>query len=452
MEYAISASATARSWSASVIAAFNGFGVQTPAWLDNYQVSFMSLSPLSIVIIIICTLILLIGAKESNTFNIVMTCFNVGIILFIIIIGSIYVQPENWKPLVPNGFQGVFAAAGTVFFAYIGFDSVTTLAAEVKNPKRDMPIGIVGTLFIATSLYIGASLVVTGMVNWRWLDYSAPLVMAFSYVGVGWAQFVVAIGSITTLTATTLTTLMGQPRIFFRMAQDGLLFSWLMKLSKNKIPIVGTIATALLSGFLALIFDLDYLTDMISIGTLLAFSVVCGGILALRYRPVIDEEMSDDGELIPTKIIYSRFAATEKFSSIISKYVSLIIVAWFVLAFIFALLVRNGVHIGIILTTLPFLLFCVVSLSLLRYQSVPDSFTCPFVPFIPLLGIFVNVYLLGQKELAGGLYFLGWLGLGIIIYIFYGYRFSKLRHSDEDSAKRVKLLKSEVDYVEKIND
>lgn len=419
--------------------------MNAPDWLDSYEVSIFSFSPLSVVIIVLCTAILIFGAKESNLFNIIISCFNVGVILFIIVLGSIYVQPENWQPFLPNGFQGVFAAAGTVFFAYIGFDSVTTLAAEARNPKRDMPIGIIGTLTIATSLYIGASMVVTGMVNWRWLDYKAPLAMAFAYVGVGWAQFVVSIGSITTLTATTLTTLMGQPRIFFKIAEDGLLFQSFLKLSSKKIPIVGTLATAILASILAVLFDLDYLTDMISIGTLLAFTVVCGGIMSIRYRVDDNEEDSEysTDEEHEVVITYGRFKKLEHIARFASQYTSLIICAWFVLTFVFALLIRNGVFIGYISILFPFFIACIFLLAILKPQTVPETFRCPLVPFFPLLGMFVNTYLLAQKDLMGGLYFLGWLVLGIILYFAYGLRHSKLRKLYEEKQNKVKLLSSE---------
>lgn len=135
LEYAISASATARSWSGTFVQALQGFGVNTPVWLDSYAVSVFSFSPLAAVIVLLCAAILMIGARESSTFNVMMTVFNIGVILFVIVLGSIFVDTSNWKPFTPFGMRAVFVGTGKVFFAYIGFDSVTTLAAEVKTPN-----------------------------------------------------------------------------------------------------------------------------------------------------------------------------------------------------------------------------------------------------------------------------------------------------------------------------
>ena len=191
-------------------------------WLYNWapfgwDVSF---SPLSLVIIAACTLVLLIGVQESASINLFMTGFNLILICFVILYGAFFINSENWSPFLPYGVTGVINGAAIVFFSYVGFDAVTTLAGEVENTKRDLPIGIVGTLAIVTFLYCAVSLVITGMVPYNQINVNAGLSDAFSQVGAQWASVIVGLGSVTTLSATTFATLLGQPRIFFQMAKD----------------------------------------------------------------------------------------------------------------------------------------------------------------------------------------------------------------------------------------
>jgi basic amino acid/polyamine antiporter, APA family len=229
----------------------------------------------------------------------VMTVLNILIILFVIVVGSTKIDNSNFEPYFPYGWRGIVAGSGTVFFSYIGFDSVTTLAAETQRPERDLPLGVVGTLGISTLLYVAVSTVICGMVKYSRIDVSAPLSIAFQQVGLDWAGSVVAIATVTSLTATTLCSIQGQPRVFFAMAEDGLLFKpfgWVNR--RTGVPVFGTIVSGALASLLGFFFSLNALTDMISIGTLLAFSVVCAGVILLRYKsPQVetDEEVGLDG-------------------------------------------------------------------------------------------------------------------------------------------------------------
>ena len=200
-------------------------------WLYNW-IPFESfpnfvLSPLSMVVIIICTCVLIVGVQESAWINLGMTVFNIILILFIIIYGSFFVNVANWDPFFPFGVEGVFRGAGIVFFSFVGFDAVTTLAGEVSNPKRDLPVGIVGTLTFVTLLYCAVSMVLTGMVPYEDISTDAGLSAAFEYVDETWASILVGFGSVTTLSATTFASLLGQPRIFYQMAQDVRFFVFL---------------------------------------------------------------------------------------------------------------------------------------------------------------------------------------------------------------------------------
>eukprot|EP01102_Stenamoeba_stenopodia_P012759 TRINITY_DN405_c0_g1_i1.p1 TRINITY_DN405_c0_g1~~TRINITY_DN405_c0_g1_i1.p1 ORF type:complete len:612 (-),score=117.14 TRINITY_DN405_c0_g1_i1:111-1946(-) len=455
LEYAISASAVAQGWAGNFCQlAFPTDGC--PLWLNGWAVTsnstgsgsgsadeVISTSLLSIIIIAICILILIVGAKESSTFNVCMTVWNIIIILFIIVLGSFYVDPANWTPVkpddptqtsfLPNGMKGVFAGAGTVFFSYIGFDSVTTLAAEVKDPKRDMPLGIIGTLGVATALYIAASLVLTGMVPYTELDLAAPLATAFGQISpsLNWAKTLVAVGSLTTLTATTLTSLMGQPRIFYQMAKDGLLHPLFLKVSKSKIPVFSTIVTGVLAALLAAVFNLNLLSDMISIGTLLAFSMVCSGMLFVRYKPEEHEHHHH--------VKWGRTPAVENIARFVGQRLWIFIALWWVLAIAFGLMERANtfnkkdeiIIAGPYFAIPAALMLVLVGLfSTLRPQNLPANFTCPWVPVIPLIGVFVNIFLILQKTKKGLIYFSVWFCIGLVLYFSYGFWHSRLNNPD----------------------
>jgi len=410
LEYSISASAVARGWAGYVAKLFAIFGLDLPDYVSGYPVnSLINISPLAVVIIALCTLILAFGVKDSARFNLVMTVINVSTILFIIITGALYVDTRNWEPFFPFGLKGAFAGAGTVFFSYIGFDSVTTLAGEVERPGRDLPLGIVGTLLIATVLYVAVSLVITGMVPYFRIDKNAPLAVAFSDVGLKWAATLIAIGSVTALTATTLCTLLGQPRIYYQMAKDGLFFRPFGRVSpKTQVPLFGTIVTGIVSSTLALLFDLDILTEMISIGTLLAFIVVCAGIVVVRFKQT------------------ASYAPKTQGVDAMRKWVIHFIIAFFCFSVVFSSFVKYDFPIWVIvISTVP--LLCIMALlSLVRQTNVPLTFKCPLVPVVPLVGVLVNTFLIVQLPVDAMLRVLIWSFIGFAIYFGYGIRHSRL--------------------------
>lgn len=408
LEYAISASAVASGWSSYFVAALESVGVKLPEWLVGFRLyEVFYLTPLAAMIVILCTFILLFGMKESATFNVVMTIINLGVIFFFIIAGGFHVKPVHWQPFLPFGIAGSWAGVGKVFFSYIGFDSVSTLAGEVKNPARDLPIGIVGTLLTVTGLYVVVALILTGMQPYNLIDQNAPLSSAFAYVHENWASTVIAFGSVTTITATCLASLIGQPRIFYQMAQDGLMFPVFGRLHKKTgVPMFGTIITGLVSAVIALLLDLNTLLDMISIGTLLAFTVVCGGVIILRYQ--------DD---TPGK----------------RHKVPLMVILFFIGCIIFAVRNRIEIHglntgesvavwlafaVPMVATFIPFLF--------LKTTNLPSTFKCPLVPFVPALGILMNVWFIMSLSLGSIYRLLIWTVLGMLIYFGYGIRHSAL--------------------------
>ncbi len=307
LEYAVGNIAVAISWSAYFVELLRGFGITLPAWLITDYVRamntpeilnsapqftipflnktipiFFNLPAFGIVALI--TIILVIGIRESSAFNAIMVAIKLAILLFFIIAGVFYVKPENWQPFAPNGWKGIMTGAALVFFAYIGFDAISTAAEETKNPQKNLPIGIIASLAVTTILYIAVAIVLTGMIPYTELNVPEPLAKAFSSIGLNWAAGIVAFGAVVSTTAVLLVFQLGQPRIFFSMARDGLLPQWFTKIHpKFKTPYVTTILTGVFVAIPAAFADIGEAAELTNIGTLFAFVLTSGGVLVLRY-------------------------------------------------------------------------------------------------------------------------------------------------------------------------
>lgn len=307
LEYAVGNIAVAISWSAYFVELLRGFGITIPAWLTTDYVRaintpeilnsapqitipflnknipiFFNLPAFGIVALI--TIVLVIGIRESSAFNAIMVAIKLVILLFFIIVGAFYVKPENWQPFAPNGWKGIMTGAALVFFAYIGFDAISTAAEETKNPQKNLPIGIIASLVITTILYIAVAIVLTGMIKYTELNVPEPLAKAFSSIGLNWAAGIVAFGAVVSTTAVLLVFQLGQPRIFFSMARDGLLPQWFAKVHpKFKTPHVTTILTGIFVAIPAAFADIGEAAELTNIGTLFAFVLTSGGVLVLRY-------------------------------------------------------------------------------------------------------------------------------------------------------------------------
>jgi basic amino acid/polyamine antiporter, APA family len=245
------------------------------------------------VIVALLTALLVKGIRESAIFNSVFVVVKVAVILAVIGVGIAFVSPSNWTPFVPPnsgkfgefGWSGVVRGAAVVFFAYLGFDAVSTAAQESRNPQRDMPIGILGSLIICTVLYILVALVITGLVKYSTLNVADPVAVAIDAIGIHWLAVLVKLGAIAGLTSVILVLLLGQPRIIFSMANDGLLPPFLAKIHPRfGTPANTTIIGGLTVAVVASLVDIRLLGELVSIGTLAAFTVVCGAVLVLRYR------------------------------------------------------------------------------------------------------------------------------------------------------------------------
>jgi basic amino acid/polyamine antiporter, APA family len=305
LEYLFASSTVAVGWSGYVVSFLNDLGITIPVGMTsapfnyiNEQGWILTGSIINLPAVLIClfvTILLVIGIKESARFNNIIVLLKVIVLLLFIGLGTSYINIENWTPFIPEntgtfgefGISGILTGAGVIFFAYIGFDAVSTAAQESTNPKRDMPIGILGSLLVCTILYVVVTLVLTGIVPYKDLNVAAPLALAIDRTGPAlfWLRPLLKIGAIAGLSSVILVLLMGQPRIFFSMANDGLLPKSFGKVHpKFRTPYITTIITGITASIIGGLLPIKILGELVSIGTLLAFVIVCLGIIVLRYK------------------------------------------------------------------------------------------------------------------------------------------------------------------------
>jgi APA family basic amino acid/polyamine antiporter len=234
-------------------------------------------------IVMLLTWVLIIGIKESAWFNSTMVVLKLVILLFFLIMGAFYVKPENWTPFATHGWKGIASGAAIIFFAYIGFDAVSTAAEETRQPQRNMPIGILGSLGICTILYVAVAVVLTGMLPTAKLDTAEPLATAFTGLGLNWVVVIISVGALLATASVLLVFQMGQSRIFFSMARDGLLPPWVSAVHPNyRTPYLSTLLSGLLVASFAGVMNIDEVVELCNIGTAFAFILVAAGIMILR--------------------------------------------------------------------------------------------------------------------------------------------------------------------------
>jgi APA family basic amino acid/polyamine antiporter len=326
IEYAVGNVAVAISWSGYFQQLLTGLGLQIPPWLGiDYRTASQAAAQIAgaqangidpatlgiavaryasalstaphlfgipvvfnlpaFLIVAAITVNLVKGVNESAWTNTAMVALKLVIIAFFLIVGAFYVKPENWHPFAPNGFRGVSSAAAIIFFAYIGFDAVSTAAEEARNPQRDMPIGIIASLIVCTIIYILVAIVLTGMLPSPQLDTAEPLATAFSGIGMNWTAGIISLGAVFATTSVLVVFQLGQPRIFFSMARDGLLPQWAARVHPTyKTPHITTILTGVFVAVFSAVANIDEIVQLTNIGTLFAFVLVAIGIIILRHR------------------------------------------------------------------------------------------------------------------------------------------------------------------------
>ena len=445
LEYAIGNIVVAISWSGYFNNLLEGFGLHLPAWLtadpstakmafQKAQDAIAKGTPLTeslqfaqnawnsapilfgkhifinlpaFIIVCLVSALTYIGIKESKKMTNFLVIFKILIIIFVIIMGFFFVQPSNWSPFMPNGFQGVLKGVSAVFYAYIGFDAISTTAEECKNPQRDLPRGMIYSLIICTVLYILIAFVLTGMVPFTELKVADPLAFVFDRVGQKWIGYIVSISAVVATTSVLLVFQLGQPRIWMSMSRDGLLPKAFGKIHpKYQTPWFSTIVTGCMVAIPSLFMESGLMTDLTSIGTLFAFVLVSGGVLMLPRVVNIRGEANPSGKF--------------KLPYINGKFIVPILVA------VFIFLSRHRIADSLQnlssegLQEVLFLVFILVAviLSIITFMR---SYS-----IIPILGVLFCAYLLIEIPAVSWMYFFVWMGIGLAIYFLYSYKRSNL--------------------------
>lgn len=366
-------------------------------------------------IVFIITYLVYIGIRESRTASNIMVAVKLLVLLLIIVTGAFYIDFNNWTPFAPNGFSGVMKGVSSVFFAYIGFDAISTTAEECKNPQKDLPRAMLYSLGICTVLYIIVSLVLTGMVKYSDLAVGDPLAFVFTKVGANWISFIIASSAVVAMATVLLVFQMGQPRIWMSMSRDGLLPKFFAKIHpKFKTPSNATIVTGLLVGIPSLFMNLTEVTDLTSIGTLFAFVLVCGGILILDSNgqstegafkvPYINGKFIVPilmGLITIGTYMYSPESITDTFSTVDIKNPALS--AW-----------------DVVKEKIPLYLFMITALAISVLSFIKN------LSLIPVLGLLSCFYLMTGLGYLNWERFIIWLVIGLGIYFSYSYKNSKL--------------------------
>jgi APA family basic amino acid/polyamine antiporter len=321
LEYAMGAATVGVGWSGYFVSLLDYFGIHLPASLTSAPLRFCTAADVAravtacdhpgwnatgtlfnlpaMAIVLLATYILVVGIEESAKVNNLIVILKIAVVLIFIAFGIRYVNPDNWKPFIPPntgtfgefGWSGVFRGAGLIFFAYIGFDAVSTAAQEARNPQRDMPIGILGSLFICTILYILVSLTLTGLVRYDQLNVAHPVAYAVEQVRqMSWLRPLITIGAVLGLGSVVLVMLLGQSRVFYSMSRDGLIGPWAGKVHPRfRTPYLSTIYVGVIVAIITGTFPIQILGELVNIGTLLAFVLVCAGVWILRRtRPELE--------------------------------------------------------------------------------------------------------------------------------------------------------------------
>ncbi|MFT8872917.1 MAG: amino acid permease [Sporolactobacillus sp.] len=290
LEYAVGIATVAIGWSGYAVNLLNNLGIHLPTAITASPFDkggFINLP--AIIIIGLIAWLLISGVRNTSNLNGTIVIIKVVAVLLFIVLAVWFIKPHNWTPFMPFGFNGVVTGAAYVFFAYIGFDAVSTAAEETRNPQKDMPRGIIWSLLVCTILYIIVSAILTGVIKYTAYatpaGMAAPVAYALDQIGIGWGSVIVSIGAICGITSVCLVLMYGQSRVFFAMARDGLLPKFLGAVSKKRqTPAVSTVIVAVACALTAGLFPIDIVAELVNIGTLVAFIIVCAGVIVLRVK------------------------------------------------------------------------------------------------------------------------------------------------------------------------
>ncbi|XP_059377396.1 cationic amino acid transporter 3-like [Carassius carassius] len=494
LSYVIGTASVARAWSSTfdnlVNKTISDFFTDSMSFPYTGKVLAKYPDVFALILVMLLTGLLAFGVSESALVSKIFTAINLVVLTFVIISGFVKGNTANWSLTVedyinstnnynaesiektfgsggfaPFGFSGILTGAATCFYAFVGFDCIATTSEEAKNPKRSIPISIVASLLICFFAYFGVSAALTLMMPYYKLDVHSPLPEAFKYVHWDPARYIVAVGSLCALSTSLLGSMFPMPRVIYAMAEDGLLFRSLSRMHKNtKTPVLATIVSGIVAALMAFFFDLAALVDLMSIGTLLAYTLVAVCVLILRYQPGsigssgakpmelqrleakgcmadVDsgDEYSQELETTPLKERFSIRMLVQPISDVPTKISGIIVYsATGTISVLFTLLcvmlAMFGEQLGMgspLYITLVVLLSVLSSVCIFIIWRQPQSkevltFKVPFLPILPLVSIFVNIYLMMQLDGPTWVRFAVWMVIGFIIYFAYG-----IRHSSE---------------------
>ncbi|XP_032886551.1 cationic amino acid transporter 3 isoform X1 [Amblyraja radiata] len=494
LSYVLGTASVARAWSSTfdslvddkVSIFFEKYLMMNlPGVLSRYPDIF------AVILILLLTGLLAFGVSESALVNKIFTAVNLMVLCFVIISGFIKGDIKNWKltetdynetvgnsttpevgrfgkgGFTPFGMYGVLTGAATCFYAFVGFDCIAATGEEANNPQKSIPISIIVSLVICLVAYFGVSAALTLMMPYYILDKQSPLPEAFQYIGWEPARYIVAIGSLCALSTSLLGAMFPMPRIIYSMAMDGLLFRFLGKThKKNRTPVHATIASGIIAAFMAMFFDMDVLIDLMSIGTLLAYSLVAICVLILRYQP--DEFiLSDSYEMtslkenksnLDTQINSEDYQAEDKTSLNLkllfypqkntpTKSSGLIIyISSGILSILFAciamvisnfyqqILKGNALWITFFFTLCVLIAFITIVICKQPMNDATLTFKVPFVPFLPIISVFINIYLMMMLDMETWAMFGIWMLLGFLIYFIYGMHHSSVGQKHKKAA------------------
>ncbi|XP_073252791.1 cationic amino acid transporter 2-like isoform X3 [Porites lutea] len=461
LEYITGVSSPARAWSSCLDSALlnNAISNSTESGLLKLGVGKVIANQLDFVAFLFTfamTAVLSFGVKLTSFTNCAITSINIAVILFIIIAGATFAESKNWtNNFLPFGFSGVLGGTASSFYAFVGFDVIAISVEESQNPSKDVPIATVLTIGICFLAFFGVSAVLTLMLPYNELSNRSALPDAFATRGAPWAKYIIAVGALCGLSASLIGSLFPLPRMLYAMASDGLIFKFLAKVHpKTEIPVIGTVLSGSLAAFLALILDLEALVEMMSIGTLLAYTIVALCVLLLRYQPgsigivkggerifsTNDESLEDEQEMAeegtrltgalenngPT-LQTARRAAIAIYCSLTLFFFLSVFLIWGTEA------LSKGQSWAIILAIIlgVLVIACIVLLTRQPQNKTPLPFMVPFVPAIPLFSVFINVFLILKLSHLTWIRFGVWMAIGLAIYLFYG-----LRHSVEGKRQK----------------
>ncbi|MBJ6145862.1 amino acid permease [Hymenobacter sp. BT559] len=459
MEYAVGNIVVAISWSDYFTGLLDGVGMHMPGWLttgtqsaySGYEQALATMQAggkltaaqqasyvlwqnapklfgdfhlvidlPAFLITVVITALVYVGIKESKNASNLLVLLKLAVVAVVIAVGVFYVKPANWTPFAPNGIGGVLKGVSAVFFAYIGFDAISTTAEECKNPQRDLPRAMMWALIICTILYVLITLVLTGMVSYKELGVGDPLSFVFAKVGLGWFSGLVAVSAVFAMASVLLVFQLGQPRIWLTMSRDGLLPPLFAKVHpKFHTPSFSTIITGIFVGVPALFLNIDLVVDLTSIGTLFAFALVCGGILILdpygkstaRFTvPYINGRWLIPALLLVVAVLVYVYNADSNHE------------LWLDVSGARGWLREDetGKIIGGFAHQIPYLVFILATLTLAVVTFVRS------LSLLPVLGLIINLYLMTQLGVRNWAMFFAWLLIGLGIYFGYGYKHSKL--------------------------